>query len=346
MRHLAIFAVIGMTALVSSPLLAAVNGKNDIGDGYGSPHAIQDTPTGFGDNLSELNAAFAALDAAGNLSLLLTGNLEGNGNALVIFIDSRAGGGIASHLGDGSGVLGSVGGARTDDWGTDIDGDLGVNPTPGGGSILDPGFDPDVAIEINIGGVYYTNVIDLTISNVPDFDKDIYLGQHNLGSTSATQPYMRSDLDTARGHGGMIEHAFDNSNVAGVLGYDFGAAPGPLGDPLTATTGYEARFSAEFLANDGQPIRIMAFITNGDGGHVSNQFLGEAGLGGGINPGGPGDFGGLPLFDARLYVGNQFFTVVPEPQTSVLALGLFGLRFRRRHKQENAIHVRRSFCQR
>ncbi len=308
---------LAMLAFVSASALAAVDGQNGPGDNYGSALAVQDTPTGFGNNQSELNAAFAKLDISGNLSLLLTGNLQDGGNGLVIFIDSRAGGAIASTLGDGSGVMGSVGGARVDDWGTDLDGGVGVNPTPGGGSILDAGFNPDVALEINISGSYYTNIIDLTIPNVPDVNKDIYLGSNNLGPTSVTQTYFR---DSGATNSGTIQHAFDNSNTDGVNGYDFGTPPGPLGNPLSATKGYEALISAAFLVNDGQPIKIMAFITNNSGDYLANQFLGEAGLAGAPNLGGPGGDGGVPLFDARLFAGKQYFTVpaVPEPSTAVL----------------------------
>lgn len=336
MRLIVTVLMVGLVALLASPALATtINGANDVGDNYGAPLAVQDTPTGFGDNQSELDAAYATLDGSGNLSLLLTGNLQDGGNGLVIFVDSRAGGAIASTQGDGSGVIGSVGGARTDDWGTDTDGGAGVSPTPGGGSILDPGFNPDVSMEINIsGGTYYTNIIDLTAPNDDVHpDKDLYLGSNTLGAPSVTQTYTRSDADAAKGSGGTIEHAFDDSNSAGVNGYDFGTPPGPLGDPLTATTGYEALVSSAFLANDGQPIRIMAFITNNDGSYLSNQFLGEAGLAGATNLAGPGGDGGTPLFDATLFAGNQHFTVVPEPSTLVLAgLVLAGLAFTRRRK--------------
>ena len=277
--------------------------------GYFAPIAIQGTPTQFGNNFSELNAAYARLDKNGNLSLLLTGNLETNGNGLVLFIDSRAGGAVADSvtIPGGYGILGSFGGQRSDDWGTDTDGGSGTF-TPAGPSILDPGFNPDVSIEINAGGGgpgYYTNIIDMTEPNDPtSLDRDDYLGPNTLNAGSSTpQTYTRSDGLTSKGSGGTIEHAFNNTNTAGVSDTDASTA-------LTATTGYEALISSQFLANDGQRIKILAFITNGGGDYLSNQFLAKDGIGAATgNLGGPGDPGGTPLFDAQVFAGDQFFTV-------------------------------------
>lgn len=53
----------------------------------------------------------------------------------------------------------------------------------------------------------------------------------------------------------------------------------------------------------------MAFITNGSGDYLSNQFLGENGLDGSDNLAWAGFDGGEPLFDARLFPGNQYFKV-------------------------------------
>lgn len=310
MNRRLILAVIGMTGslVLASTASAVIAIDGTLDAEYGPAVAVQDTPTGFGDNFSELNAAFAKLDG-GNLSLLLTGNLEGNGNAIVLFVDSRAGGAIAEADVNGFGTIGSIGGARSDDWGNDTDGSENVSPnTP---SILDPGFNPDFAIEINRfgGGNYFSNVIDFTLPNEPNPDRDIYIGDNPADGTTATTTYSRADTNVAKGHGGTIQHAFNNSNTAGVFGFDFGSPPGALGDPLSATTGYEIMMSAGFLANDGQPIRIMAFITNDGGNYLSNQFLGAAGLNGATNLAGPGDVGGVPLFDAKQFAGNQYFTI-------------------------------------
>ncbi len=324
-RLLALAVVLGLT----STALAQVDGSLGGGE-YPAALATQDTPTGFGDNFSELNQAFGQLNANGSLNLLLTGNLEAGGNGLVLFIDGPAGGAISTGsggsvvAGDGTtpdtrledfGVIGSIGGARSDDWGTDTDGGDGIMPTAGG-SVLDPGFDPDYALELNIfdldggDGVvdYFINIIDLTVPNSDNQpNKDIFLGQHVLDSgSSVVQTYTR---DSGATPSGTIEHAFNNTNAAGVNGYDGGTPPGPLGDPTTATTGLELTINGVFL-DFADEVKVMAFITNGGGDFLANQFLGEdQGVAGDDNLGGPGIPGGDVLFDARVYPGNQFFTV-------------------------------------
>jgi hypothetical protein len=303
---------------------ATIDGVVNMGE-YDNILAVQDTPTGFGDNLSELNVAYANLGMAG-LELGVTGNLEAGGNGFVIFIDSKAGGAVDSLTGDGFGILGEFGGARVDDWGGDIDGDFGVQPPPGGPSILDPGFNPDFAIEINTdGSTYWTNIIDMTVPNAPDqVNRDVFLGANSVNGGGVTQTYFR---DGGATDAGDITHAFDNTNNAGVFGYDFGNPPGDLGDPMSATTGFEFLFSTDFLGWDGMSdIKLLPFVTNSGGDFLSNQFL--PGLGGVENLGGPGGLGGEPLFDARLFDGDQFL-VIPAPGTAAL-LGLAGLALRRR----------------
>jgi hypothetical protein len=290
---------------------ATIDAQRGVGE-YGTALAVQDTPTGFGDSLgggsgSELNAAYANLRGDGSLELLLTGNLESNGNGIVIFFDSRAGGAVVETLTGGFGRLGAFGGQRTDDWGNDIDGGEGVF-TPAGGSILDPGFNPDFAIEFNVSGAdRHINVIDMTVGGNDSslVNRDVYLGSTPDFILTTTQGYYRDNGTT---YSGALTHAFNNGNAVGVNGFDFGNPPGPLGDPLSAEVGLEMHLSSEFLdADEDRPIHILAFITSGSGEVLSNQFL--PGVGGVDNLGGVGFLGGEPLFDAREFAGNQYFTV-------------------------------------
>ena len=95
----------------TSPLAIAggtVDGTLTAGE-FAFTLATQDTPTGFGNNQSELNAAFADVLSDGSVRLMLTGNLETNGNGIVIFFDNRAGGGIATTLPGGFGQFGFKG---------------------------------------------------------------------------------------------------------------------------------------------------------------------------------------------------------------------------------------------
>jgi hypothetical protein len=311
-------SVLMLLSVAGVAMAADIDGVVSVGE-YGTTLAVQDTPTGFGDNASELNAAYANLLPGGSLEMAFTGNLEGNGNGFIIFFDTRAGGAVAEVLGDGSGKLGEFGGARVDDWGGDVDGDFGIVVPPGGPSILDAGFNPDFAIEINTNGTdYWTNIIDMTVPNAPDqVNRDVFLGGNAVGGGGVTQTYFRDGGST---NAGDVTHAFDNSNTDGVWGYNWDDPPGGLGDPLSAVAGFEFLFSAEFLnADPGHEIKLLPFITNGDGGFLSNQFL--PGLGGLENLGGPGGLGGEPLFDARVFDGNQFLVIPTPGALSLLGLG-------------------------
>lgn len=62
------------------------------GDPYGSAIAVQQVQTQFGDNFSELNAAYGVATEGAFLKVILTGQVENNFNKLNIFIDSVAGG--------------------------------------------------------------------------------------------------------------------------------------------------------------------------------------------------------------------------------------------------------------
>jgi len=54
--------------------------------------ALQSTQTGFGNNFSELDGAYGNYTVGGAMNLAFTGNLEGNSNGFVLFLDSRNGG--------------------------------------------------------------------------------------------------------------------------------------------------------------------------------------------------------------------------------------------------------------
>jgi hypothetical protein len=274
---------------------------------YGAVIGRQNAPTGFGDNQNELDVAYANRIAGQGLQLALTGNVQGN--SIVIFVDTRAGGAVASTLSGGYGQLGSFGGQRVDDWGNDTDQSEAENGPAGGASVLPPGFNPDFALDFNDDfGTQYLNVIDMTVPNHPSqVNRDIFLG-NPTGQFAQTFNYTRDGGATPSG---TVKVAMDNSNTAGVFGYDFGTPPGTLGDPDSASTGLELDMDEAFIrADEGYEIKMMAFITNGGGYFLSNQFLN--GIGPVENLGEPGGTGGDPLFDARLFGANPVM-VIPEP---------------------------------
>jgi hypothetical protein len=272
---------------------------------YATTLATQTTPTGFGDNVSELNQALTNYTPGGNLELALTGNLEEIGNGLIVFIDSKAGGGIGSSAANGFNQFASVSGERTQHWGTDTNPGTGVTPSPGGGSIVPAGFNPDYALEIhNTGGsAYFINVIDLALPNAPSANRDIPLSSAALNSgVATTHTYTRFDANNAPVDSGDVTSSFDNTNAAGVT--DTSAA-----NAATATKGIELLFEGQFLGKTpGHALRMLAFITSSDGQFLSNQFL--PGLGAGApNPGEANDPPGTPLFDARNFSDRLYLDV-------------------------------------
>jgi hypothetical protein len=147
-KVLLVLAVAGMAASAH----AAVDGVKDAA--YGTTAlAVQTVDTQFGDNFSELNAAWCYSDGT-NLNLLVTGNLEGNFNKLHILLDYTSGG------------VNTFGGV----------------PYAGGmnGMTFDAGFNADLDIQINgDGSTWFVNAWDFNTVQAGD-----YLGSNN-GSGAA-----------------------------------------------------------------------------------------------------------------------------------------------------------------
>jgi hypothetical protein len=289
--------VAGGTFALAAPALAVpVIDGSIAGDGYGDALSVQTVQTQFGDNGSELNAAYGALDA-GRLYLALTGNLEDNFNKLEIFIDSAPGGeNIFSGTpgNDGTGVM--------------------------TGLTFDTGFEADYHIIVRRGFDGSPKFdLDFAVLGTPDFSAyfDIFGGASEGVGTTGTGA-----------NASPIEVGFDNSNTAGILGGD---GPADQAAALAVETGLELSID---LADLGAPIgdfRIMAFVNGGDHNFASNQFLGgltppQGNLGGD----GFGNFTGTLNFDLNDFAGEQFFTIPAPGTVGIFALaGIAGLRRRR-----------------
>jgi len=249
------------------------------GDAYGAAEAVQAVETEFGDNMSELDAAYCT-SANGRFYLALTGNLEDNFNKIEIFIDSRAGGeGVLSGLpgNDGSGVM--------------------------AGLTFDAGFAPDYHIIVR-HGFFGGDRFDLDFGELgtPNFSfyGDVFGGtQEGSGATGTglnSQP---------------IEVGFDNSNVGGVLG---GNGAANQAAALAVQTGLELGIALADLGFTGGDIKVCAFVNNANHNYASNQFLGtlqppQGNLGGD----GAGTFTGILNFDLGSFAGEQFFTCPGGP---------------------------------
>lgn len=279
--------------------------------------AVQDNHTGFGDQIiagflgSELDELYVRTDGT-YLYIGVTGNLQENGNAIILLLDTDLTPGtgqnvLATEIAPNPAelpcasngppfALQNLGQALTQDEETE----LTIRDPESTGTVLDEGFEPDYAIAVDtFGGTVH--VTQYTLSATP-------LGQWDDPITGDNCEDMIEELDffTSRvfrgqvpvGGGGTLtggenpngsEFAFDNSGFMGVT--DTEVAPpgsGQPGDPRTQTTGLEARISLLDLGFDAGDLpltnlslRMSVLLTSG-GGIVSNQVL--PGIGAGTDP--------------------------------------------------------------
>jgi hypothetical protein len=249
---------------------------------YGGPIAVQTIETGFGDNGSEWNAAYATV-ANGRLYLMFTGNLEANFNKLNIFIDSVAGGSatFTSAGNDGSGAMNTMG--------------------------FDASFAPDYHLIARRGESKFDLDFAL-LDGVPDpskftFHTDVFGGTDFGSGATGTGVNLSA-----------VKVGYNGSNTAGI-----GGSAGNAADPVAAaavTTGLELCID---LADIGSPapgsIKVMLLQANNSHGSLSNQTL--AGL-----PVGTGNLGNPTAVDFSALAGDQFFSVsVPENPLMVKQVG-------------------------
>lgn len=273
-----LLGILSLLLVTASPALALPVGViidgSIAGDPYGPAEAVQTVQTQFGDNFSELDAAYCTI-VNGRLYLALTGNLEGNFNKLEIFIDSRIG---------GENVL------------SGLPGNDGSNKMAG--LTFDAGFAPDYYITVRHGFSDHDRFdLDFAELGTPNFNSygDVFGGtQEGSGATGV-------GLNAS-----PIEVGFDNSNVAGVID---GTGPADQGAALAVQTGLELSIALTDLGNAGGDIRVCAFVNGGFHDFASNQFLGglvppQGNLGGDGN----GVFTGVINFNLNDFAGDQFFT--------------------------------------
>jgi hypothetical protein len=218
------------------------------GDSVATDHSpaslilTQNNATGFGDNLSELNQMFVRGERYG-LRIGITGNLEHNGNGLVLLLDTEPGGQQVLNTGS-------------------------LSPPPDGipeldGTRFDNGFEPDHMYHVNAGGGSFW-LDHLTLPSGGPIVKT-FVG---AGSTGGDTGDLREGTNP---NGAMV--ALDNSNAAGVT--DSTAATAS-----TAVKGFEMFIPYADLGVADPPsgtVKLAAFV-NGNG-FISNQWL--PGLGGG-----------------------------------------------------------------
>lgn len=265
---------------------------------YGAPVSVQTIETGFGDNLSEWNAAYCAV-IGNRLHLLFTGNVEGNFNKLEIFIDSEDGGSNvfpANPGNDGAGVM--------------------------AGMTFDAAFTPEYHLIARRGFDGATSKFDLDIAELGTTDFDSYFSifgnaQEGSGVTG-----------TGTVNASPIEVGYDNSNTAGIGGTAGNAADQDAAKAVK--TGLELSIDLADIGSPSGPFKVMLLQNNDNHDFLSNQTLGGLPVGTG-NLGSP-----AANVDFSSIAGDQFFVLshapIPEPATlalaSIAAAVVFGCRRR------------------
>ncbi len=275
----AAFAAPATLSPALAPQLAAagmVDGTMNVAEGY-TLAALQNTPTGFGDNNdatptsangSELDGAYYRVDG-GDLYIMLTGNLQTNFNKLDIFIDSAAGG--QNKLTGTNPDIDFNGLNRMGDDGS------------GNGLKFDAGFESDYFLTITNG--------QSPIETYASFTETL--------GTGGAGGYIGGGEGSVVADTNGIMVAIDNSNIGGVDGTN-------VNTPISVTTGIEIKIPLAVIGNPTGNIKVTAFINGGSHDFVSNQVLG--GIGGGANLGEPRSV------DLSGIAGDQFFTVaMPTP---------------------------------
>lgn len=282
---------VGVLALCAGTAFAQ-SGSNIPGDAalLGAPLVgVQQNPTQFGNSSGTQNSnggselnAIWGTISGGTLHLLMTGNLEANFNKMWIFLDHGVGG------------TNQLIGGYSDGGFNEINNMTGLR--------FDTGFNPSRGIRVEVGGGFL-GVRGFTLDGAAGYDIFTSGGPGSL------------PLSNAGGVNG-VTFGWDNANTLGVDNVDASGA-------LTATTGWHFAIDmATYFGAVTSEVRALAFITSGDAGFASNQFLGSL-------PVGFGNLGNLGNTDLSQFAGDQFVRIVPAPGALAL-LGLGGLLTRRR----------------
>lgn len=282
MKVLALLALAAVLVLPGGRAAAVTyDGANIPADFGGMLVSTQDNFTSFGDATgvntgSELDQLYVARGQTG-IYIAVSGNLETNGNACVILLDTAPGGSETLAATEGPGAI------------------TGLN-----GTILDAGFAPEYAVTVNTwGGTTYVNLTDLAAN------LDRYLGSSPVN--------MGFSLLASGDNPNNAEACFNNTNTSGVTD---NAAKTPAEnetDAATAASGLEMHLPFADLGivepEALTTIKVMVLLSGG-GGWLSNQTL--PGLGGGQ----PNLGQGGSHIDFGVFAGEQFAEVDVSAATS------------------------------
>lgn len=240
-------------AIAAATLLMPIAGHaqvivdGTVDSAYGAAQAVQDTPTNYGDNVagtaapsgggSELDSAYGVIEN-GTLYVTVTGNLENNGNALNLFLDTGTGG--QNLLNNPS---------------TSYNGLANLN-----GFTFDSGVSPGYDLIANASGTtnFYADLDTLDGTGTSTY----------LGTSTTFGPGASGTLAGGINPDNILA-ALDDSNTAGVNGtVATGAA--------AVMTGAEFGIPLSAIGNPTGPIKIVALLAGGGNNGVSNQILGPS----------------------------------------------------------------------
>ena len=199
--------------------------------GFGNMTSGTVDGSGLGGGGSEINAVYMAKDAT-NLYIFVAGNLETNGNAMDIYLDTGPGG--SSTLGGGSGSGGFIPGGQA-------------------GQVFDTGFAANYLLSVDT----FDNDSDPGTINVPrvffgNLSSEIFLAG-NLSGYGAAGAGTLANGDAGAPTIGM---GLDNSNTEGVLGEP--ASPTPIAPDADWAYGSELNNVRSYI--DTANNRLYVFI--------------------------------------------------------------------------------------
>jgi alpha-amylase len=222
-----------------------------------TPVSIQTVQTGFGDNTdstpdgnsggSELDQLFVSSTTT-TLSLGVAGNLEPNGNAIILMFDTNG-------LAGGANVLDGTGATST--W-------LGSQSNSAAGTKLPTGFTADIVLEVQA----HTPNQTLTLYAYTFGADGKLASEDTVGNVEANPgfPTTGTITGTVNGASYTFQVALDNSHTGPVAAGSSAANPTGAG----AATGLEISIPVALLGRG--PYGIVVGLT-GASGYWSNQFL-------------------------------------------------------------------------
>lgn len=264
------------TVSQSGVALGAVTVDGTAESFYGCPIAVQQLQTQYGNasNSNAVNANGSELDAAYGivqnnvLFLTLAGNLEANGNHLMLFFMTGPGG-QQTLTNKNPTVNGGI---------LNLMGTYGSNSN-NPGLTFDPGFQPNYWMEANVsGGSIFLDYAQLWPGGCCDsngFATNGYFVGYNHGTNGVML------LDTGGKNPFNIQATINNSNTNGVEGGTCASntVSGVLESDLAALvrTGVELGIPLAAIGSPTGTIKVCAFIAGGSAAFTSNQLLGPLG---------------------------------------------------------------------